>query len=146
MDWILYSGNAGGSDIAFQEGSGGKCVIMLPWDGFNIDEYDYEFSRDHFVLGYSNDGRRSVDKYHPNPSALSNGAKMLMSRNYHQIFGYRSYPRSSLVICCATERNGKVQGGTGQAVRMAEDYNIPIINIRNNGWKRKFMEIIDVKI
>ena len=26
-DWVVYSGNADGSDITFQKGSDGKCVL-----------------------------------------------------------------------------------------------------------------------
>lgn len=146
LNYVLYSGNANGSDVAFQEGSDGKCVIMLPWSGFNEDEYDYEFSRDYFVIGDEKEGIESVDKYHPNPSALKRGAKALMARNYYQINGYRKYPRVSLVVCCTDVKYGKVQGGTGQAVRIAEDLGIPIINIRADGWKDKFFEEIGMKI
>ena len=140
--WLLYSGNADGADIAFQEGSDGKCVIMLPWLKFNQDKYDYTFSRDHFEVGETKDGEKSVEKFHPNPSALKRGGKSLMCRNYHQIYGYKHYPKVSVVICCANEKNGKVQGGTGQAVRIAQDSNIKIINIRASGWKDELRKLI----
>ena len=140
-DYILYSGNASGSDIAFQEGSGGKCVVMLPWDGFNIEEYDYSYSRDYFVLGSSKMGLESVDKFHPNPPALSRGMRGLMARNYHQVAGYKEYPRVSLVVCCASvQRTGGVSGGTGQAVRIAQSMHVPVINIREYGWRDKLIE------
>jgi hypothetical protein len=141
-DWLLYSGNADGSDISFQTGCDGKCVIMLPWAGFNIDEYDYTFSRDYFVLGDDRIGQDSVDKYHPNSSKLKRGGRALMSRNYFQIMGYRKYPTVSLVICCAKPSGKGVIGGTGQAVRIAESLKIPIINIRTAGWKLKFKQYL----
>jgi hypothetical protein len=141
-DWILYSGNADGSDIAFQEGSNGKCVIMLPWNDFNIDNYDYTFSRDYFILGKNKDALNSIDKYHPNPKALKSGGKALMARNYYQINGYKQYPKVSLVICCADERNGQIKGGTGQATRIAQKQRIPVINIRISGWKDKLFNFI----
>lgn len=137
-DYILYSGNANGSDIAFQEGSNGKCVIMLPWNKFNIDEYDYTFSRDYFDVGKTKNGLDSVDKFHPAPDKLSYGARSLMARNYHQIFGYKGYPRVDIVICCANIKFGNVIGGTGQAVRIANHYKIPVINIRDKNWQDQF--------
>lgn len=140
--YILYSGNAEGSDIAFQEGSDGKCVIMLPWKGFNEEEYDYTFSRDYFILGDSREGIESINKDHPAPTSLSRGGRALMARNYHQIHGYREYPKVSLVIYCANERNGQVEGGTGQAIRIARNQNIPTINIRLDGWKEKIKELL----
>ena len=142
QDYILYSGNANGSDIAFQEGSNGKCVIMLPWNNYNLDEYDYNFSRDHFVVGKTNEGLRSVDKFHPSSNKLSDGVKLLMARNYHQILGYKNYPRVNVVICCADRKYGKIIGGTGQAIRIAEHFKIPIINIRDKNWNSQFETLI----
>ena len=141
-DWLLYSGNADGADMSFQEGSDGKCVIMVPWKDFNIDNYDFTFSRDYFVVGDSKDGLNSIKKYHPNPEALSYGGKALMARNYHQINGYKGYPKVSLVICCADEIAGNFKGGTGQATRIAKKLNIPIINIRKPGWKDKLIKFL----
>lgn len=137
--YIVYSGNAEGSDISFQIGSGGNCVIFLPWNRFNLEKFNYirpENCLNYFVVGNSEEGMNSIKKYHPNPSSLSRGATSLMSRNYYQVMGYKQFPQVDFVVCCADEdKNGNVLGGTGQACRIAKDLNIPVINIRNENWK-----------
>ena len=135
-DVVLYSGNADGSDICFQSNSNGKCVIYLPWCGFNKTNYDLKSSIEFIVCGDTKWGLDSIDKYHPNPKALSRGARALMCRNYHQIFGYDlppiiRHPKVSFVVCCASRDNkGNEIGGTGQACRIAKDNGIPVLNLR----------------
>jgi hypothetical protein len=142
-DFIVYSGNAPGSDITFQEGSNGQCVIFLPWNGFNQEMYNYRNSLAHYVVGDSKDGLESTRKYHPNYYILSRGAKALMNRNHHQVFGYDIYPKVDFIVCCADPaRNNHVKGGTGQAVRIALDNNIPVINLRKDGWRQDLSNLI----
>jgi hypothetical protein len=137
MNFLLYSGNAPGSDIAFQKGSNGKCVVYVPWDGFEIANYNYKTeARKHFVMGRSEAGLASILKYHPNPASLSTGGKALMARNWHQINGVPpEFPKVHFVVVCATPTKKGVDGGSGQAIRIAEDLNIPVVNIRMEGWR-----------
>ncbi len=148
-NYILYSGNAEGSDVAFQAGSNSQCVLMLPWSGFNREVYDPGASIESFDLGDSVEGLASIEmfrgqKVHPNPRALDRfpGGKRMMARNYHQVFGYRQYPTVSFVVFCANEKNGKVDGGTGQAVRLARIAGIPTFNIRTEGWGKALGEFL----
>lgn len=141
--FIVYSGNAEGSDIAFQTGSNGNCVLILPWKNFNRDKYDHSKSIAKYDCGDTPEGNDSIDKFHPFPDKLSRGAKRMMCRNYHQIHGYDIYQRVSFVVACAnTDNKGKIIGGTGQACRIAESLNIPIVNIRKEGWKEELTEIV----
>ncbi len=148
--WICYSGNADGADIAFQRGSGGKCVVFLPWLGYNISVYNApNHSLALFALGQSRKGTAAIGQYHPNPSALQASGKMMMARNYHQVMGHttetQEWPRAKFVLCCATVIDDQVQGGTGQACRIAIDKKIPIINVRYPGWREK-LEIVLAKV
>lgn len=141
----LYSGNANGSDIAFQKGSNGKCVIMLPWKGFNINEYDYNKNAiDHIIVNPRNkeqhkEAYESVSKFHPKPESLTQASESFMARNFYQVNGFGKYPKVSIVICCAdpVNKKGNVKGGTGQAVRIALKWGIPVINLRDEGWFEK---------
>jgi len=144
---LLYSGNAPGSDQAFQYGSKGDCVCFLPWDGFEKQSFDYTIlARKYFIMGESTEGLASIIKYHPNPTSLSKGGKALMARNFHQIHGVLpDLPMIKFVVCCADPSpNGGCLGGTGQAVRIAMDLNIPIINIRVPGWAQLLKNNIDI--
>jgi hypothetical protein len=68
-------------------------------------------------------------KYHPAWNNLSHAAKKLMTRNTFQILGYDLNTPVSFVVCWTL--GGKIQGGTGQALRIAKDMNIPIFNLYN---------------
>lgn len=136
--FILYSGNADGSDIAFQEGSKENCVVFLPWNGFNSKNYDPKKSLAYFVVNDYN----SVNKYHPAPHNLSMAGRKLMGRNWFQVNGYEEFPKVSFVLFCADEVDGKVLGGTGQAVRIAQDLNIPCVNIRDKNWKTNLVNVL----
>ncbi len=142
--FTCYSGNAGGADAAFQTGSGGKCVIFLPWAGFNVAVYDPSKSLAAVVAGNTKKGRSSVDQFHPLPAALTLGARSMMARNYHQVVGFESWPQVRFVVCCATPVEGKdrVKGGTGQAVRVAESLKIPVVNLRVAGWESQLTELV----
>ena len=74
---VVYSGNAKGSDISFQIGSEGKCLVSLPWSGFNKYLYDYEKDAlDYFCVPETlndpmlHNALISVDKFHPSPKNL----------------------------------------------------------------------------
>ena len=145
LTYIVYSGNAGGSDISFQLGSNGRCVLFLPWFKFNYNNFEPTESnhKDSYVVGTKSDGLKSVNEFHSRPKSLSDGARMLMARNYYQVYGYGDYPVVDFVLCCADQNNiGNVKGGTGQAVRIAKAANIPVINIRTPDWEDTLDEII----
>lgn len=140
--FVLFSGNAPGADQSFQIGSNGNCVLFLPWAGFEEQNFDFLKVLDVFDLGKSGEGMESVGKFHPNKN-LTYGQKLMMSRNYHQIMGYKKYTKVSFVVFCANEdEKGNVDGGTGQAIRIARSQNIPTINIRISGWQKKLTEIL----
>lgn len=132
---VVYSGNADGADIAFQTGSAGKCVIMLPWKNFNRKNYSTVNALASYDLGKSIEGNKAVDEHHPAPTRLSPGARLCIARNYHQIMGYDKYPPVKFVVCCANVGpDMQIIGGTGHACRLAEQNGIPVFNIRSHGW------------
>lgn len=120
--YCLRSGGALGADTAFEAGANLK-QIFLPWNGFNgrvVDNIDYiipEFCEDY------------VKKYHPKPSALSERDWLLMSRNAYQILGPTLNEPVEFVLCWT--KDGKASGGTGQAIRIANDLNIPVFNLKH---------------
>lgn len=145
LEYVVYSGNADGSDMTFQTGSGGKTVLMLPWKGFNNKVYNVENSLAWFDLGNGHDGQSSVKEFHPAPDNLSSGANKMMARNYYQIHGvpYKGFPQVSFVICCADQDKNGIKGGTGQAVRIATSMWIPVVNIRAEGWEDRLEGVLE---
>ena len=69
-----------------------------------------------------------AEKYHPAWEKCNSYAKRLHARNGMILLGNNPLEfRKVDFILCWTE-GGKVTGGTGQALRMASDFEIPIIN------------------
>lgn len=124
LDFTLRSGGADGADLAFEMGcdeASGVKEIYLPWQHFN--------NNDSNLFGVSEAALSMAKAYHPAWDRLSFAAKKLQARNCYQILGKPFDPDSkSKFIVCWTPR-GEVTGGTGQALRMAEDLNVTVINL-----------------
>jgi hypothetical protein len=70
-----------------------------------------------------------ASQFHPAWDRLSYGARMLHARNVHQVLGANILAPvfSSFVVCWT--RDGLGGGGTGQAIRIAERYNVPVFDL-----------------
>jgi len=135
--YILRSGGAGGADSAFEEGCdnvSGQKEIYLPVKKFN------KHLSERFEIP-----KRAYDLariYHPKYFGLHPFAKKCMARNVQQIMGENVQPvlddLSDMVICwtkdgAETAEDTSIDtGGTGQAIRVAYDYAIPVFNLKND--------------
>ena len=135
--WILRSGGASGADSAFESGCNmvpnGPKEIYLPWKCFNNNPSKlYNIPND-----IEQQARLIAQQVHPNWSKCSEGAKKMHTRNVHQILGYCLNKPADVVICWTP--NGSGSGGTGQALRIAKQYNIPIFDAGS------YKELIDFR-
>lgn len=129
--WRLRSGHAPGADKAFEEGCkmvGGKMEIYLPWDGFEGARQDNE----HYFTGFKSveleqSATHIAAHFHPAWHRCSQGAKKMHTRNVQQVFGRDLVQPVDLVICWT--KGGRRAGGTGQALRVAANYEIPIFDL-----------------
>lgn len=131
--FTLRSGAAQGADKYFEYGSdkaNGKKEIYLPWGNFEGSSSSLVVSN---IEAYN-----IAEKFHPYWHNLSVGARKLQSRNSHQILGLDLKSPSSFVLCWT--KDGKGQGGTGQALRVAQHYNIPIFDAG------KYDNVEDIKL
>ena len=108
--WTLRSGGAVGADTAFEKGTTRKEIFG---------------ARD-----CSPAAMEISSMYHPNLAACAEYVRLLHGRNAMIMLG--TYVKGnplpvSTVICWTPE--GKVTGGTGQALRMAEGLGIPVCNL-----------------
>lgn len=130
--YILRSGGAEGADLAFERGCDpSKLQIFLPFSRNVMKPYETaEIPPEAFNLAY---------KYHPLGKGLSGPALMLMARNALQVLGPDCNTPSSFIICWtpdgAESKTSRVTGGTGQAIRIAYDHGIPVINMANPNWE-----------
>lgn len=119
--YALRSGGAEGADQAFERGCdsiNGNKEIYLPWAGF-------ENSKSTLVVKNPK-AFEIAEKYHPYWHNLSQGARKLQARNSHQVLG-QDLSTPCLVLICYT-KGGKKAGGTGQALRIAEAYGVPVFD------------------
>ena len=134
--WILRSGGATGADSAFEKGvSNGNKEI---------------FTVNSLIGKLGEEAYATVDRYHPASSRLSSYARKLMARNAFQVLGPDLRQPSVFVVCGAPESRyddkGKimsVNGGTGQAIRIAYDKNIEVFNLNVDKHLQKIQKYIN---
>jgi len=123
--WTLRSGGADGADKFFETGCDEVCgpkEIYLPWEEFN---YNLSFLYlKNMTVDVQEKAKEVAQKFHPAWDHLSWAARVLMTRNSLQILGQDMKTPSSFVVCYSIK-----QGGTTQAMRIAQDMGIPIFNI-----------------
>lgn len=142
LGWVLRSGHAPGADRAFEDGAGRHAQIFLPWPTFDRSEPLYA---DEIFDRPTHAARLLSAGYHPAWQRLKRGAQDLHARNAHQILGHDLQTPARFVLCWTPD--AKFVGGTGQAMRMALDRNIPIYNLANpnHRWRvERMVESVDL--
>jgi len=116
--FLLRSGGAGGGDTAFQTGllNGDHCEIWRP-EHSTPDAYDL------------------AAKYHPAWEKCSAIAQALHARNGLIMLGRNLNDPVDFVVCWTP--GGAITGGTGQALRIAEAYQIPVFNFATDPFMTK---------
>jgi len=144
----MRSGRADGSDLAFEFGVlmahkllsknidldinvlSNMMSIFLPWSGFN-GKY---VSPGYFYIECEK-AKTLTSQYHKGWSYLSDAVKNLMARNAMQILGPNLDKKVNFVICSTKDKafnasmTSSKTGGTGQAIRIADNYNVKVFNI-----------------
>lgn len=120
--FILRSGHARGADRAFEAGANSQKEI------FEASDCTAE------ALALSK-------KFHPAWDACDSYAKMLHGRNAMILLGADLKTPVLFGVCWT--HDGKALGGSGQAIRIAESYKIPIFNLGNAFEEDKLMEFLE---
>jgi hypothetical protein len=126
-DWLLRSGNAKGADQAFQRGAPSHLKeVHLPWDGYNNGRASNSCMIIPKPVG---EVLEIAATHHPAWDKLSSTAKLFMIRNTTIVLGEDLLSPVKMVVCWTP--NGKVEGGTGHAMRLAASKGIPIFNLHS---------------
>ncbi len=123
--WHLSSGGADGSDTAFANGTPvDQRTIWLPWPGYN----DLSGPDCHPIpRNRLQQSLELAERFHPNWDICTPGGRKLHARNGLILLG-RDLDRPVDAVVAYT-RGGKVDGGTGQGLRIAMERGIPIFNL-----------------
>lgn len=149
--YTLRTGGAEGADAAFLKGHtpgewAERAEVYLPWPGFNGFSDDVRAA--HAVkLAMPTELARSIaQRFHPSWRTLSRGARMLHARNAHQVLGADCQSPSKFVLCWtpdgAETSTTAETGGTGQAIRIANAYGVPVVNMQRDGWEKRLGELV----
>lgn len=128
--YVLRSGHAVGADQAFEAGAGKCAEVYLPWHHFGGTE-----PIAHFVKPMpSVHAAQMAARFHPAWDHLSFNARALHARNSHQVLGKDLDDSVKFVVCWTPDGSidgrGPNTGGTGQALRIAYYYGIPVFNLQ----------------
>ena len=120
----VRSGHAHGFDYTIEHGAQELCVAYLPWRYFNDDL----ISKATLVVpDFTSEAMTLAEHYHPAWNKLNSAVKQLIARDGFQVLGSDLKTPVNAVVCWTP--GAKVVGGTGQALRIAKDYSIPILNM-----------------
>lgn len=127
LGFRLRSGHASGADQAFERGAGVDADIFLPWRTFEklvrIEGTSY--------IAPSRQAESIAALYYPIPwSIVKQSTQKLMARNVHQVLGCHLNQPSEFLICWTPGGDGG--GGTGQAIRVARGYSVPVFDLGND--------------
>lgn len=133
LGFILRSGGASGADTAFELGvPDNKKEIFLPWRRFN-DNPSHLYTPDPLAM-------EMARKFHPAWDKCSNAARKFHARNCHQVLGRDLNVPADFILCWTPE--GKPVGGTGQALRLAAHWDIPVINMCHTTWRDQIAQVV----
>lgn len=140
---ILRTGGADGADKAFEFGArtgGGIVELFLPWSGFN-GCLNNELLSEPTKAAY-----QVAEHYHPGWPYLKPAAQKLMARNSHQVLGKNLDDSVEIIVCWTPDGSldgkGKKCGGTGQALRIAADYDVDVFNLARTDDLEGIREVI----
>lgn len=112
--WHLNSGGARGADMAF-------------WHGYVNDAHGTGRGTIYRPEDATPEAIAHAAKYHPNWQRCNLKARKLHGRNSMIVLGPALNAPVKMIVCWTP--GARVVGGTGQALRIAEAYDIPVRNL-----------------
>ena len=123
--WHLRTGGAKGADDAFARAvPTDKRTVFIPWRGYN--GWNGAEGRA-LTAGELQALRAAAASHHPSWTNCAPRVRDLHARNVAILLGADMREPVNAMICWT--ENGRIQGGTGMAIRFAQHYRIPILNL-----------------
>ncbi|QAY80310.1 macro domain-containing protein [Sphingosinicella sp. BN140058] len=167
LGFTLRSGFAGGADTAFELGTTREDLreIFAPWRGFGAnpnskwDKPRWDQIRRHerltgkpfrpakqLLLAGEYIGKAEIlaARYHRLWNTLPRSFQQLHSRNMGQVLGARLDTPARFVICWTED--GEDSGGTGQAIRTADDLGICVLNLHDLEVRAEILRVLGIAL
>ena len=123
--WHLRTGGAKGADDAFARAApAARRTVYLPWRGYNgwsETEGRALTAKELRAL------RAAAAPHHPAWQRCPGRVRELHARNVAILVGVDMLEPAHAMVCWT--EGGRVEGGTGMAIRLARHYRIPILNL-----------------
>src|SRR5205807_1968611 len=94
------------------------------------------------VMGDNLQAALLAAQYHPQWKQLSVGERKLHTRNVAEVLGPRLDRDEASVVAIVWTPGGRGQGGTGQAIRIARAYQVPVVDLACPGALSELGRII----
>jgi hypothetical protein len=134
-NWKVRTGEAKGSDNAFRESCTRGDVFCYNPSLIKDQKCDLNINNTPSFANFP----QAMDiaaRHHPMWDRLNDSIKKIMTRNVYQVLGHDLKTPSEMLICYTHDGRYKSTaastGGTGQAIRIAIEYGIPVFNIKND--------------
>ena len=123
--WHLRTGGAKGADDAFARAAPAeRRTVYLPWRGYNGWS---ETERRALTAQELRSLRAAAEPHHPAWQRCPARVRDLHARNVAILVGVNLREPVHAMVCWT--EGGRVEGGTGMAMRLAKHYRIPIFNL-----------------
>ena len=139
--WHLSTGGADGADSAFAHGAPtGQRTIWLPWRGYNGHR-----GPDCRVLSQTAMSAclEVAAGLHPAWDRCSPAVRKLHARNAVVLLG--EMLDRPVDACVAWSPDGRIEGGTGMAIRIAEARGIPVFNLGSMSPRRVCERLLEIR-
>jgi hypothetical protein len=127
--WVVRSGAAPGADEAFEAGARAAHGVVRPY----LPWFRFQGVSDAALDAPSAAAVALAERFHPAWDRCGRGARLLHGRNCHQVLGDDLDSPSCFVSCWtpdgSVDGSGRHVGGTGQALRIASSFGVPVINL-----------------
>ena len=123
--WQLRTGGAKGADDAFARGvSTDRRTVFIPWRGYNgwSGPEGRALTADELQVL-----RAAAAPHHPAWQNCAPRVRDLHARNVAVLLGADMREPVNAMVCWT--ESGRIQGGTGMAIRLAQHYRIPVLNL-----------------
>lgn len=142
--FTVRTGDAVGMDKVFREAGGDRCRYYAPYGRYNPDPGAVIITPE---SEHYSEAKKLTSNTHPTYNLLSDFERELHLRNAFQILGDDLQDHAQFVLCWtpdgAETKTTRKTGGTGQAIRVANRYNIPVFNLNAEKFESRFRAFIN---